>query len=1047
MRRSEPLLLVSVYMPCRGLQGCVEEYEDTLIQLNEVLSKYSNSHRIIIGGDFNEDITVPNNSNRCQLLKQFLSDGNLNFHSDGKTYVGPNGAETSTIDYIFHDKRMKARLLSTTRLESLHENVSDHIPVACTFRHSVQQFCHTSEKSDMPSRVKWDKIDKELYQSTVTTKLLEMCCDDSFTLDTQERKINDVLVEAVNEVKPKAVKRHRKARLKVWTPEIKSAINAKKKAFWEWKQHSRPNQEGNIYMLNKKLATRHLRRLCRVESASVRGAARQQILDARASDTKTFHKLIDKQRGRLSLCVNELHVGDATYSTASGVLQGWREHFSNLATPDPTTKCDHVYQELVRTEVPEIADICTHISKSAPTTDSVTAEEVEMAISSLNKGKAADAYGVVAEHILYGGDQLLHMLTRVVNRLFTAGMIPDSLKLGILTPVYKRKGLNTEAKNYRGITILPVITKILEAVLRSKIQPIIDKHQNALQRGFTKNSSPMNCSLIIEESLREQRDRHQPLYITFLDAKAAFDVVCHDSLLRKLYHMGVEGAPWLLIRSLHEGSTTAIKWEGSISEPFQVHQGVKQGGVLSTDLYKVYNNRSLDRLAITRGGFRIGEICCAAPTCADDTAPMSEELSPLQSLVSEAEDFSIMEHFVIQPVKSVVLPVPYHTRKHQDSSIRIKVDGKDLPVVTETMHMGIMRSANTQESAVQENIKKARRTIYSLMGAGLHGENGLDPDTSIHLLQTYVIPILVYGMEVVLPTGSYLEKLDKVHKKFMKQIMSLPQNVADPAIYIISGSLPVEAIIHTRALSLYGSVARLAEESVEKQLARRQLSVKVYRGESWFVEIRRLCVRYSLPDPYTLLDIPPTKYQWKKAVQKAVFTYWVNTLKQRASLFTSLEFLCVDSFWPGKKHPLIQNVGCVSDVPRIHTKLKLVTGVYVLQVNRARFNQNLIDTRCQLCFHADETVAHFLLDCPVLDPVRRPALEAITRIGRELHCPTDSDNLLQLILDSSCFTNIARDMVSHGSYRDLDMQTRRLCHTLHIERYKRLALIPKRTRK
>ena len=96
---------------------------------------------------------------------------------------------------------------------------------------------------------------------------------------------------------------------------------------------------------------------------------------------------------------------------------------------------------------------------------------------------------------------------------------------------------------------------------------------------------------------------------------------------------------------------------------------------------------------------------------------MSEELSSLQSLVSEAEDFSIMKHFVIQPFKSVVLPVPYHTRKHQDSSIRIQVDGKDLPVVTETMHMGIMRSANT---AVQENIKKARRTVYSLMGAGLH---------------------------------------------------------------------------------------------------------------------------------------------------------------------------------------------------------------------------------------------------------------------------------------------------------------------------------------
>ena len=103
----------------------------------------------------------------------------------------------------------------------------------------------------------------------------------------------------------------------------------------------------------------------------------------------------------------------------------------------------------------------------------------------------------------------------------------------------------------------------------------------------------MNCSLIIEESLREQRDRLQPFYIAFLDAKSAFDVVNHDSLMRKLYHMGVEGAPWLLIRSLYEGSATAVKWEGAISEPFQVHQGVKQGGVLSTDLYKVHTTTAV----------------------------------------------------------------------------------------------------------------------------------------------------------------------------------------------------------------------------------------------------------------------------------------------------------------------------------------------------------------------------------------------------------------------------------------------------------------------
>jgi hypothetical protein len=43
------------------------------------------------------------------------------------------------------------------------------------------------------------------------------------------------------------------------------------------------------------------------------------------------------------------------------------------------------------------------------------------------------------------------------------------------------------------------------------------------------------------------------------------------------------------------------------------------------------------------------------------------------------------------------------------------------------------------------------------MGAGLHGENGIDPETTISLLRTYVLPILYYGLEILLPTGNCVE--------------------------------------------------------------------------------------------------------------------------------------------------------------------------------------------------------------------------------------------------------------------------------------------------
>jgi len=86
------------------------------------------------------------------------------------------------------------------------------------------------------------------------------------------------------------------------------------------------------------------------------------------------------------------------------------------------------------------------------------------------------------------------------------------------------------------------------------------------------------------------------------------------------------------------------------------------------------------------------------------------------------------------------------------------------------------------------------------MRSGLHGENGLDPVTAISILRTYVIPIMFYGLETLLPSGKSFEILEKQYKKMIKQVLSLPINIADAAIYIISGLLPAEAEIHKEQL-------------------------------------------------------------------------------------------------------------------------------------------------------------------------------------------------------------------------------------------------------
>ena len=109
------------------------------------------------------------------------------------------------------------------------------------------------------------------------------------------------------------------------------------------------------------------------------------------------------------------------------------------------------------------------------------------------------------------------------------------------------------------------------------------------------------------------------------------------------------------------------------------------------------------------------------------------------------------------------------------------------------------------------------------MSAGLYGENGVDPETAISLLNTYVFPVLLYGLKVIVPTGKALAVLEVQYKRLLKQVLSLPTTVADLAIYLLSGDLPVEAVMHKKTLSRFVNITRLPSESIELQLAKRQL--------------------------------------------------------------------------------------------------------------------------------------------------------------------------------------------------------------------------------
>ena len=230
---------------------------------------------------------------------------------------------------------------------------------------------------------------------------------------------------------------------------------------------------------------------------------------------------------------------------------------------------------------------------------------------------------LTSEHFKYGGQCLESYLLNVMKYIISSQNISSVLKEGLLTTTYK-KGDWSNPVNYRGITVTPVILKILEHILSEMHNKILHKTQSNLQKGFTAGSSSIVAALILSECIYEAKNTKATLFITTLDAQKAFDVVDHKMLLRKLYLDDIRGNNWLILQNLYHEMASSVKWEGFLSSPFVICEGVCQGGAFSSTHYKRYNNPLLLQLEDKYTGTLIESIQIPHVTVVDDLLLISD---------------------------------------------------------------------------------------------------------------------------------------------------------------------------------------------------------------------------------------------------------------------------------------------------------------------------------------------------------------------------------------------------------------------------------------
>ena len=291
------------------------------------------------------------------------------------------------------------------------------------------------QKDNKPgiTKVKWEKVDKEWYEVILRENISSI----KHKLVTGDMPIGENILKICQIMKSAAITSSSnkaifkaKPKLKVWTNEIKTAISNSRSKYKIWRDN------GNL--LEKKNAKRHLRKTIRIEQAKQRNKEKELIMETKTKDMKL---LVRNNTKKGTYIITELNANGNDYKGEENVVKAFQDYFRKLATFSLQDKIDLPYHDMVEEDIEILDELARNRNGTA-----VSADEITKAIQSINKGKSADFHGITIEHIIFAGSQMEKLLALFINIIFECGEIPEIWKMGLLSPVYKKRNKTASIK-------------------------------------------------------------------------------------------------------------------------------------------------------------------------------------------------------------------------------------------------------------------------------------------------------------------------------------------------------------------------------------------------------------------------------------------------------------------------------------------------------------------------------------------------------------------------------------------------------------------------